>query len=52
MAAISWTKSLAGNEDDINKVTNEEEAKRGELEKTNSGISEVETINAKHAKEN
>ena len=52
MAAISWTKSLAGNKDDINKVTNEEEAKRGELEKTNSGISEVETINAKHAKEN
>ena len=52
MAAISWTKCLAGNQNDVHQVTNKEEAKRGELEKTDGGISEVKTVNAKHAKEN
>ena len=51
MASISRAKCLAGYEDDVHEVTDEEEAEGGELEKPNSRIAEVETINAKHAQE-
>ena len=51
MASISRAECLAGYEDDVHEVTDEEEAEGGELEKPNSRIAEVETINAKHAQE-
>jgi len=51
MTSVGRAQSLAGYEDDVDKVTDEEKAKGGEFEKSNSRITEVEAVNAEHAQE-
>ena len=51
MTPISRFQSLSSNEDDVDQVTNEEESEGGELEQTQSRVSQVESVSSKHAQE-